>query len=538
MSFLNTGFTPTVSARLTKAGRNAIAKGDFLISYFSIGDSEYNYNLSGLTSQRVFAPLDKNTHVKYPFLYSATGSTIYGIPVESPDDENQQCRNIITANSGWTLNTVWENKPLGVSDTIALKDYQSNVYSGVKSYLGYTSSTGQTFVNYSGGTITGTTIRNTMLEEVEILPEEQNSIAILHYSESGTTVDPYKFFKYDDYISNYSGTPIYDITKNPSNKKDVDFFEVTIPNLMYHRLSDNSTGTVFHMSTGKTKSVTSEYNSDFQLDYVDLLDVNEYSVGKIFFNQKIIVFDDQEIVAVLDTGSTRNYTLTAPKVSSYITNDNPITGLTTGQTLWVTYVLSGGTVSGDLPCSYFMKVTGTTNDENVTVKFNSGGFKHLNSGYNATQIHILYQFTDNGEQPLPNDWNSINFTGELSSITDLQNGHTFTINQSKITLSGTTQYTSSLTNFGKERTYTEGTVSTVIGTDVQVMNFVINLPAGKFETSQNPTKYNPDGTEKSGYKYITEVALLNSNKETMVTGKFSAPTKRDAIQVFNVKLDF
>jgi hypothetical protein len=72
MSFLNTGFTPTVSARLTKAGRNAIAKGDFLISYFSIGDSEYNYNLSGLTSQRVFAPLDKNTHVKYPFLYSAT----------------------------------------------------------------------------------------------------------------------------------------------------------------------------------------------------------------------------------------------------------------------------------------------------------------------------------------------------------------------------------------------------------------------------------------------------------------------------------
>jgi hypothetical protein len=70
------------------------------------------------------------------------------------------------------------------------------------------------------------------------------------------------------------------------------------------------------------------------------------------------------------------------------------------------------------------------------------------------------------------------------------------------------------------------------------MNFVINLPAGKFETSQNPTKYNPDGTEKSGYKYITEVALLNSNKETMVTGKFSAPTKRDAIQVFNVKLDF
>jgi len=526
MSFLNTGFTPTVSARLTKAGRNAIAKGDFLISYFSVGDSEYNYNLSGLTGQRVFAPFDKNTHVKYPFLYSATGSTIYGIPVESPDDENQQCRNIITANSGWTLNTVWENKPLGVSDNIALKDYQSNVYSGVKSYLGYTSSTGQTFVNYSGGTITGTTIRNTMLEEVEILPEEQNSIAILHYSESGTTEDPYKFFKYDDYISNYSGTT------SPNAITDVDYFEVTMPNLMYHRLGGATTGTTFHMSTGKTKSVTSEYNTDFQLDYVDLLDINNYSVGKIFFNQKIIVFDDQEIVTALDTGSTKNYTLTAPKVSSYITNADPIVDLTTGKTLWVTYVLSGGTVSGDLPCSYFMKVTGTTNDENVSVKFNSGGFKHLNNGYTATQIHILHQFTDNGDQPLPNQWYIKDYTSELSNINDLKTGFTFTLNETKINEAETKLYVSSLTNFGKQRTYTEGTVSTVIGTDIQVMNFVINLPDAKFTISQNPTYV-------SGTKYITEIALLNSNKETMVVGKFSAPRARTtSVDVFSVKLDF
>jgi hypothetical protein len=522
MSFLNTGFTPTVSARLTKAGRNAIAKGDFLISYFSIGDSEYNYNLSGLTSQRVFAPLDKNTHVKYPIWYS-TGSTIYGIPVESPDDENQQCRNVMSASSGWTLNTVWENKPLGVSNNpVLLKDYESNVYSGVKSYLGYTSSDGQTYVNFSRTTITGTTIRNTMLEEVEVLPEEQNSIAILHYSESGTTLDPYRFFKYDDYISNHPD--------------DVNYFSVTVPNLMYHRLSGSTTGTTFHMSTGNTKSVTSEYNSDFQLDYVDLLDVNDYSVGKIFFNQKIIVFDDQEIVAVLDTGSTRNYTLTAPKVSSYITNDNPITDLTTGQTLWITYVLSGGTVSGDLPCSYFMKVTGTTNPENVSVKFNSGGFKHLNSGYNATQIHILCQFTDNGTNPVSDAWKIKDFTSESGlggNVDNLKTGHTFTINQSNLP---TTTYTSSLTNFGKERTYTEGTVSTVIGTDVQVMNFVINLPSDKFTLSQNPTY-------TSGDLMITEVALLNSNKETMVIGKFSAPRPRKTIvpfatDVFNVKLDF
>ena len=252
-----------------------------------------------------------------------------------------------------------------------------------------------------------------------------------------------------------------------------------------------------------------------------------------FFNQKIIVFDDQEIVTALDTGSTRNYTLTAPKVSSYITNADPIVDLTTGKTMWVTYVLSGGTVSGDLPCSNFMKVTGTTNPENVNVKFNSGGFKHLNSGYTATQIHILHQFTDNGDQPIPNQWYIKNYTNDLSSINDLKTGFTFTLNETKINdAESNGYYVSSLTNFGKQRTYTEGTVSTVIGTDIQVMNFVINLPDSKFTISQNPTYV-------SGTKYITEIALLNSNKETMVVGKFSAPRARTtSVDVFSVKLDF
>ena len=529
MSFLNTGFTPTVSARLTKAGRNAIAKGDFLISYFAIGDSEYNYNLSGLTSQNVLSPFDKNTHVKYPIWYSTADSTIYGIPVDSTDDENQPCRNVMESDVSWTLNVIWDNVPTGVNDSINLTSYQSNKYTGVKNYLGYTSSSGQTFVNYTGGTITGTTYVNSLLEEVEVLPEEQKSIAILHYSQSGTTGDPYRFFKYDDYISTYTGVTT-DSGYNPTNKTDVEYFEVNVP-FMYHRLSNGATGTTFYMSTGETKTVQVDYNTKFELEYKDLIDVNDYKVGKIFYNQKLIVFDDQEIAAVLDTGSTRNYTLTAPKLSSYTTNNEPITDLTTGQTLWVTYVLSGGTVSGDLPCNYYTKVTGTTNPENVTVKFNSGEFKHLNSGYTATQIHILHQFTDNGDQPDATQWSIRNYTSELSSINDLKTGHTFTINQTKI--DEATMYSSSLTGFGKESTFTSGSVSVVRATDIQVMNFLVNLPSGKFTLSQNPTW-------KTGLtKYITEVALLNSNKETLVIGKFSAPRARtNGTDVFSVKLDF
>jgi len=75
MSFLNNEDSKFLSVRITKKGRNAIARGNFKISYFQVGDSEYDYtepfnNLSGetgTTEQIVFAPFDKESGVKYPY---------------------------------------------------------------------------------------------------------------------------------------------------------------------------------------------------------------------------------------------------------------------------------------------------------------------------------------------------------------------------------------------------------------------------------------------------------------------------------------
>jgi hypothetical protein len=265
------------------------------------------------------------------------------------------------------------------------------------------------------------------------------------------------------------------------------------------------------------------------------VDYTGNTVGKIFHNQKLVVFDDEEIVAALDTGSTRNYTLTAPKVDVIVTNNDYITTLTTGKTLWVTYKFSGGTVSDDLPCNYFMKVTGSTNNQNVTVKFNSGGFKHLNSGYTATQFHILHQLTNNGTNPVSDAWKIRNYTGDLSSIDDLKTGFTFTINQTKF--ADITTYSSSLSSFGVDRALSggtiTGTVTLVRASDIEEMDFKLNLPEGKFTSSQNPTY-------TSGDKKITEVALLNTNKEVLAMGKLATPLPRSSTvnQVIEVKLDF
>ena len=64
------------------------------------------------------------------------------------------------------------------------------------------------------------------------------------------------------------------------------------------------------------------------------------------------------------------------------------------------------------------------------------------------------------------------------------------------------------------------------------MKFLVNLPSTKFSTSQNPTY-------TTGNPMITEIALLDSNKNVLVMSKTPKPIERTGgNQVFAVKLDF
>lgn len=502
MSFLNTTYSATVAARLTQKGRNAIASGNFNVSYFAVGDSEYNYN--GPSTQTILEPFDKDINVKYPFWYTS-GNTFFGVPINS--QITSVCRNVMT-DTGWTSNVVWEKNPIGYTGITGYSGFTNSKYLGTKSFFGYSSSSGQT-------SNTATTITNTIGNKVIISPEEQKAIAILHYS-GGTDVN--SFFKYDDYISTYTGVT------SPNTKTDKQYFSVTIPDLKYHR----STGTTFYMTTGSSKTIVSNLNSRLTIDYMDLVDSTGNTanvVGKIFQNHKLIVIDDEEIVVALDQASSRTYTLPAPFVNTLVSNSDPITGLTTGQTLWVTYTLD----TTKLPCNYFMKVTGSSNNEVVTVQFSGNSFNYLNSGYTASQFKILYQFTSSGTLPTNTSWKIIDLLSELSSVDDLKTGHTFTLNQTKLNTYST--YSNILTTFPNTSGTTFGTVNLVRASDIEEMNFDLNLPNGIFEQSQNPTY-------TSGYPYMTEVALLNNNKETLVMGKLAAPIQRVGSQIVSVKIDF
>jgi hypothetical protein len=89
---------------------------------------------------------------------------------------------------------------------------------------------------------------------------------------------------------------------------------------------------------------------------------------------------------------------------------------------------------------------------------------------------------------------------------------------------------SSLPEFGDEQSFA-GSIKLIRATDLEVMNYLINLPSGYFETTQNPS-YIAGKTKR-----ITEIALLDDNKEVLVIAKAATPIARTGSQVLSVKID-
>ena len=225
--------------------------------------------------------------------------------------------------------------------------------------------------------------------------------------------------------------------------------------------------------------------------------------------------------------------------------ENPLLG-GTGDTVFVTYILeyTGDTKFNGLHCNHYCKIIGGATSGDVSIKFNDNDFKYLQtifgstSGYCANKFEILIQKVDTGTQPNPTMWKIIDFTSEIPNHTvgnliDPVNlrGSRYIITASDYEYSSITydltQYLSSTFEFGYEQPF-PASIKLVRATDLEVMNFLINLPSGYFETTQNPS-YPISGPFPS--KRITEVSLLDNDKDTVAIAKTTSPIVRSAFQV-------
>jgi hypothetical protein len=468
----------------------------------------------------------------------------------------------------WNMNIPWTESPAGLfSNTYQdYNQFKSTGYTNTKEYLGYNSEEGQLDTS-------SVYYYNSFLEEITVTPTEQKAIAIIHYTNQSI----------DNFYGEKFAMEDFDPT-NPGNTGQARNFKLSIPWLMWHKNPNATIGEVFYTDpSGFTNQnlfqvhyIKSKKDLNFNapgLRYYHLWDTHANTngvpnrVGKVFPDLKMIVFDDDEIIAALNYKSNRSWTLPAPKLGLVTPNTfsgvlGGTAGLLTGdsETLYLTYLFENTGFTNSLHCNYYSKITG--NDQSllpgasdILVRFgNEFPFLQENistipSGFTANNIKILAQKVSSGTtRPSATLWREIDVYPQVSATTVnnylTQSGMTGTTIQITKNMYDTAPtydlnnyiqlpqvgQTGLTLNFGGEY-YFFGNIETDIQATIYVMNFLCNLGQTQFFDSSNPTW-------NGSAPYITEVALYNANKELMVISKIQSPEKRQGIQQYPIKLDF
>lgn len=572
--------------------------GDFLTVFLDIGGSCVNtssiypsltFRITGVTPSGVdfIIDLDRDfpdyTSLGIPgvgrvFIYPSGMTVLYDTYTPTPHwydnviDFESVCETDAFNVLVWNMNIPWTETPAGIDTTtyVDFTRFGSVSYIGTKEYLGYNTISGQTITPTNTPT---SYYYNSFGEKIIMTPEEQKAISIVHYTNN--TIDLF-------YGEKFAFEP-YD-PKNPFNTMgQASNFKVSIPWLQWHKSpTPVVSGETFYVeppnyiNTGILTPfyIESTKNDDMNnpgIRYYNLYDNHTNvdglpnRVGKVFPDQKIIIFDDEEIIAAMSYKSNRSWTLPAPKVS--LITPNACSGATSGgngvlssdtQYMYVTYRFDNSTYNfNSLHCNYYQKISGPTSGCSVTaqdVTFMFGNeFPYMSidnttiSGFSATNFKIICQIITGETRPNSYSWKEIDFTSSLTTVNGFIDpssltGQTFTITESAylsapiydlsnyITLTQLNE-TGSTLNFGDEY-YFYGTVETDIQATIYEMRYLCNLNSSQFQYSSNPT------WTSGSTSYVTEIGLFDSDKDLIVISKLQSPVQRMGVQQFLVKFDF
>ena len=443
----------------------------------------------------------------------------------------------------WNMNNVWTENPAGLYKDSPVNYHENNLFGseqfvGTKQYLGYNREI----------TVTNT---NSMMDSKSYMDTYNKSISILHYTNSC--------------ISNFYGEQFY-IDEETGKLLNLD-----IP-VMWHRRNDVGTesGTTLGMRfTSDTIRKTLSSNND--IEYYDLIEFSGMSVsptlplvvGKVFPQLKIVVIDNEELIAGMSYKSNRNYTL--PDLAAELltpVNGNCTGVLKAGESLYLTYWLENvgtgttGTTTVTtpiLPCQRYTVIDNKTNTDK-DVQFRIGNLNELpymrkrenvnydGFGFFADTFKVLAQVVDKTTQnrPLSSNWKVINFTstnitvtsGETISPTLFENqnpnttgfiltgslytgGTTFNLGD-ELDMS-TASYYGKMT-LGDERLF-YGNLRTHIGATIYKTLFNITVDGDSIASTSNST------FEFGDDRYVSEIGILDNNQNLVLVGKLSRPIR-------------
>ena len=445
------------------------------------------------------------------------------------------------------FNGVWNEDFAGILDN--LQDYTKHGsfdYHTTKHYLGY-----------DDICATGETVSVDCQDKLNFITDQyKKGIGIIHFSNNSTLNEYGEYF----YIDNLNSLQL----------------KLKLPTLMWHRRDFGGSGLgdklgMQFVSSGQEKTLK---NTDIK--YFDLVeeftligDRTPIAVGKIFHNLKIVVIDDEELLAAMSYKSNRNYTL--PKLNGKMTF--PTGGANNGvippnKTAYVTYALeSHNGVKYTLPCQNYTKVTNNTDiyrDIEVSIEdtgllpymrqYNEMGYDGY--GFYAHKFKLLIQIVDNDtDRPVSDAWKSLDLTNvKITGIagypinpTLLENQNPsnigFTISKGFLDANSTTYSLQFLgipasgcdevLHFGDERFFF-GNLETQIGACIYKNILSVKIQEQLFSKSTN-TSWKDDEQP-----IVSEIGIFNDKQELVMVSKLSKPIKliENSISELEISLDF
>ena len=486
----------------------------------------------------------------------------------------------------WNLNINWTESVAGITATYEDVDgYGSSGYCGSKEYFGYNSNDGQYFSDqqidqHNEDEKGGTWHVDSNSEKRVVLPEDQKCIGIIHYT-NNTTTDFYgeKFALEDDTVSDIG---------------EARNFKIHMPWLMWHKNPGTTLGQTFYVdpvhvggglfpSLGMPHYMESNINDNMNHDglrYYYLTDDNVVGdsvnpVAKVFPDYKMVIIDDEELLAAMSYKSNRTYTLPSPYTNTIPAGSSCSAttclygeGAMNNSRIWVTYMLQDSITTGTtgIHCNYYVFEDHNPSDLSVDIAVKFGkDFPYLNNGFTANRLLILFQVTMIGVRPDPALWKYIDVTSDIpnhvvgANITEdnITSGTYHITGQDTALCSGTSASGYTLNDFITVATidtqlqfgdeyFFYGSLETDIMATIYEMRHVVQLGSNKFTTSNNPTwiDYKAVNAGSVICPKVTEIGLYDNEFGTpdlMAIAKLQSPIDRacgNAAQQFTITIDF
>lgn len=353
-----------------------------------------------------------------------------------------------------------------------------------------------------------------------------------------------------------------------------DTLVLDLPLVLFHKTTD-SVGLKLKSDTVK-KTIMSDNsgNTIYNTTYYDLIitnpsDINDIVVGKVFNDLKIVVIEDEELIAAMSYKSNRNYTypkLTTDSVTKLSTETSLFS--TTDEVFYVTYLFdnnlsySSTTSYGyttPIHCQYINKVTSTGTNNAVQITFPYSDLKYFKNqsemsngeGYTANRFKVLMQkVTNDTILPDPTAWKVFDMTPYLNGYSSF-NGLSIPYDTAlsmpiRIDLnvynSGSTYDLSSYLNlqvlnddtnlgFGDE-VFFLGNINVDVQALIYRTKIILNIPYNQFNTSTNPT-----WSSAYGNTYISEVGIYDSFDNLIAISKLGYPIKKTSKKNIVIELD-